>query len=675
MPGRWAKHRGLIRAVELVGASALVLLIWTANRVIPVDPSLALDDLAPYGLFQLTRTGTPAGYAVLTPPPPPPPSVGSTPTPRDTPIVAPTGTGTRLPTSTALPPPPATPTPIPIETPTPVMLPTATRTPTPMMLPTTTRTPPIGTYTPIDTPVPAAVGDVRIMSIFCGGVNGSQRSGEYVVIRNNDVRSVQLYGWTLRDEQDHVFTFPSWSMAPGQVCRIYTNENRPEWCGFNYGSDTAIWDSDGDIAYLRDGMGALVDSRVPRAPGVEIGPDHTRQARAGRPLIYRHVLANTGTTTDTIWLEVTSTQGWPVELSGGDYPTGTLGGLVIPRVGAQMTTSFQVSLTVPLNAAGITEITLVTATSLSSPGVADTARDTTFVLSTVCLPLVLRDWFPGALRPTPTDVPIPTPVESGEVEPNDTFAQASVVNVPFSVRGSITVPTDLDYFVMATDIGREYDATLTVWDNAWNGHNLRLSMRLFNGDKEYIKSSAATDGSTNMSWLAVQSWYYLRIEAASVSTETVVVQYRLDVNRVAVTPTPVPPTPVGDPYEPNDSFATAYMVPAAVSIVLEGADFVPCAGCAGPDEDWFAYYVKAGRECQAATANLVDADTYLEVFDEDGVLIAADDDGGGGFASKAVWQASYVGYYRVRVTNLIGTSGTYDLALQQSATLARASHR
>jgi hypothetical protein len=412
-----------------------------------------------------------------------------------------------------------------------------------------------------------------------------------------------------------------------------------------------------------------------QGPGVEVGPDHTRQASAGQTLIYHHVLTNTGATTDTFWLEALSTQGWLVELSGGDYPTGTLGSLVFPQVGAQMTTSFQVSLTVPPDTAGVTEVTIVTATSLLNPGLQDTARDTTFVLWKVCLPLVLRDWFPGIPRPLPPSTPTPAPPVTDEYEPNDDFSEALEVHVPVSVRGSITMPIDLDYFFMATDIGREYEATLTVWDNVWNGVDLRLRVILYNADREYIKGSSSTDTSTTMTWHANQGSAYLRVEAASVPTETVIVQYRLDVNRLPATPTPTPPAPGEDPYEPNDSFDTAYLVPVTPSVVLEDANFIPCAGCLRPDEDWFAFYVKTGRHCQATTANLDDADTYLEVLDMDGVLVVADDDGGGGFASKAEWQAAYHGYYYVRVTNLANTFGRYDLALQQTTGLMRRSRR
>jgi beta-N-acetylhexosaminidase len=54
--------------------------------------------------------------------------------------------------------------------------------------------------------------------------------------------------------------FPSHVMEPGQTCRVYTNEYHPEWCGFSYGSGSAIWNNSGDCADLRDSYGDTVDT-------------------------------------------------------------------------------------------------------------------------------------------------------------------------------------------------------------------------------------------------------------------------------------------------------------------------------------------------------------------------------------------------------------------------------
>lgn len=125
--------------------------------------------------------------------------------------------------------------------------------------------------------------------------------------------------------------------------------------------------------------------------GVEIGPDHTREAYAGDTILYDHTLTNTGTTTDTFTLEVYSTRGWPVELVEATQPTGT----VSLQVAGQMTAPVQISLTVPSGTVGLTDTTFVTATSQLSPTVQDSATDTTVVVyRRIIFPLVFRRWPP-----------------------------------------------------------------------------------------------------------------------------------------------------------------------------------------------------------------------------------------------------------------------------------------
>jgi hypothetical protein len=125
--------------------------------------------------------------------------------------------------------------------------------------------------------------------------------------------------------------------------------------------------------------------------GVEIGPDHTQQAYVRDSILYNHTLTNTGTTTDTFTLKVLSTQDWPVELVGATQPTGTLS----LQVAAQITAPFQISLTVPVDAVGLTDTTIVTATSQLSPTVQDSATDTTTVVyHRHFFPLIMRRWPP-----------------------------------------------------------------------------------------------------------------------------------------------------------------------------------------------------------------------------------------------------------------------------------------
>jgi hypothetical protein len=106
--------------------------------------------------------------------------------------------------------------------------------------------------TPEPTQPPKTTGNIVIVTIHYDGT-GSNESDEYVEFRNDDTLAIQLENWTLRDIANHVFTFPNSVIIPTYSCRIYTNEIHPEWCGFSYGSGSAIWNNTGDTATLWEG--------------------------------------------------------------------------------------------------------------------------------------------------------------------------------------------------------------------------------------------------------------------------------------------------------------------------------------------------------------------------------------------------------------------------------------
>ena len=134
-----------------------------------------------------------------------------------------------------------------------------------VFLPLVVRPMQISTPTPTQTPTatppqpPGTSGNVQITNIFYDGIVSSSEPDEYVEIKNIDKVSIQLLNWTLRDIANHVFTFPNFVIQPNQTCRVYTNQNHPEWCGFSYGSGSAIWNNTGDTAYLRNANGILID--------------------------------------------------------------------------------------------------------------------------------------------------------------------------------------------------------------------------------------------------------------------------------------------------------------------------------------------------------------------------------------------------------------------------------
>jgi hypothetical protein len=103
---------------------------------------------------------------------------------------------------------------------------------------------------------PTVTGNVVI-----SGVHSHPSYDQYVEIRNDGDQAVDLGGWRLHDASgQHTFTFPEHLMPPGQVCRVYTREDHPEWCGFRLGSETTVWNYAQGCAYLRDSAGALADA-------------------------------------------------------------------------------------------------------------------------------------------------------------------------------------------------------------------------------------------------------------------------------------------------------------------------------------------------------------------------------------------------------------------------------
>lgn len=235
----WKTSAALLVGLLLVGASALLATTparaGNAGNALNPTPTLIVSDWSylPYvrGIV-LGPTVTPTN---------PPPT--RTPYFTLTPSATPTATSSQTPTSTAT----TTPTPSPSSTP------TATNTVAPSSTPTPSKT---------STPPPSSnTGELEITEIFYDGDVHLVESDEYVEIRNADERVVRLEGWKLHDSgQNNTFVFPTYNMEPGEVCRVYTNEDHSQWCGFNWGSDKAIWGNSGDEATLQDGSDQVIDT-------------------------------------------------------------------------------------------------------------------------------------------------------------------------------------------------------------------------------------------------------------------------------------------------------------------------------------------------------------------------------------------------------------------------------
>jgi subtilisin family serine protease len=109
-------------------------------------------------------------------------------------------------------------------------------------------------------PVGAAANVVLTDVSFNGKVNAAEPD-EYVEFQNQGSVPQNMAGWkiaSVRGGQTYFFNGPT--VQPGQICRLYTNEVHPEWCGLTWGKATAQWNNTADRANLIDLNGKVVSS-------------------------------------------------------------------------------------------------------------------------------------------------------------------------------------------------------------------------------------------------------------------------------------------------------------------------------------------------------------------------------------------------------------------------------
>ena len=151
--------------------------------------------------------------------------------------------------------PPATPTftpvPVPTDTPLPFNPPTA--------LPTESTPPvePAATVGPTPTAVPtlpsASVGEIRLIVQV---LHPGDPAAEMVQIVNQGP-FVRLSGWTLSDEEGHVYTFPDFSLWGGGAVNVHTASGSDTTTDLYWGQPDAIWDV-GEAITLRDAEGTVI---------------------------------------------------------------------------------------------------------------------------------------------------------------------------------------------------------------------------------------------------------------------------------------------------------------------------------------------------------------------------------------------------------------------------------
>jgi hypothetical protein len=122
---------------------------------------------------------------------------------------------------------------------------------TPSSAPTATPTP--KNPPPQNPPVQPGTPKVVIQNVFYDGGVYQVESDEYAVIANMGTAPLNIGGWLLNaGDNGQNFIFPSFTIAPGQSVRVYTDEIHAETGGFSFNIHRAIWNNKGDCGYLYD---------------------------------------------------------------------------------------------------------------------------------------------------------------------------------------------------------------------------------------------------------------------------------------------------------------------------------------------------------------------------------------------------------------------------------------
>ncbi len=111
---------------------------------------------------------------------------------------------------------------------------------------------------------PAELKALRIINFHwdAAGNDCENLNDEYVVFQNVGPKPLEMTGWMVSDEANHVYIFPRFVLNAGATVTLHSGcgKNTDEdlfWCSSGRKCN-AIWNNDGDTLYLRDLQGRLV---------------------------------------------------------------------------------------------------------------------------------------------------------------------------------------------------------------------------------------------------------------------------------------------------------------------------------------------------------------------------------------------------------------------------------
>jgi micrococcal nuclease len=83
-------------------------------------------------------------------------------------------------------------------------------------------------------------------------------NGEFVTIRNNGKKDLNIGGWTIKDSSTSIYEFYGYILRQQSSLTLYSGKGKDGNGRLYWGSDVPVWNNEHDSFYLRDKDGLLV---------------------------------------------------------------------------------------------------------------------------------------------------------------------------------------------------------------------------------------------------------------------------------------------------------------------------------------------------------------------------------------------------------------------------------
>lgn len=112
-------------------------------------------------------------------------------------------------------------------------------------------------------PADAATPVIKIIQVYYESPGTDNRTntslnGEYVILKNMTSVNRSLTHWTVRDAQNHVYTFGTFTLGAGKTVTLRTGKGTNSAGGRYWGMTNYVWNNDTDRAILRTGAGTTI---------------------------------------------------------------------------------------------------------------------------------------------------------------------------------------------------------------------------------------------------------------------------------------------------------------------------------------------------------------------------------------------------------------------------------